>query len=135
MNDRERGFLLLTSHLGDPERKVLTAAQLRALALRVRERKPEAEGRELTEKDLTELDYSEEAARQIVTLLSQEPLLDDYLARGDLGLRTADPGKPRISAPSAPTAGSGQSRLPVGKRRPVHSEYPDPFPGGQPGAA
>lgn len=100
MNDRERGFLLLTSHLGDPERKVLTAAQLRALALRVRERKPEAEGRELTEKDLAELDYSEEAARQIVTLLSQEPLLDDYLARGEawgcVPLTRVSPGYPLL---------------------------------------
>ena len=32
MNRRERGFLLLTSHLGDPERKVLTVSQLRTLA-------------------------------------------------------------------------------------------------------
>ena len=37
MNPRERGFLLLTSHLGDPERKVLTVAQLRSLALRMRD--------------------------------------------------------------------------------------------------
>ena len=100
MNDRERGFLLLTSHLGYPERKVLTAAQLRALALRVRERKPEAEGRELTEKDLTELDYPEEAARQIVTLLSQESLLDDYLARGEawgcVPLTRVSPGYPLL---------------------------------------
>ena len=100
MNDRERGFLLLTSHLGDPERKVLTAAQLRALALRVRERKPEAEGRELTEKDLTELDYPVEAARQIVTLLSQVPLLDDYLARGEawgcVPLTRVSPGYPLL---------------------------------------
>ncbi len=82
MNHRERGFLLLTSHLGDPERKVLTAAQLRDLALRVRDGRPSGESRELTEKDLAELDYSEEAARQIVSLLCQEPLLDAYLARG-----------------------------------------------------
>ena len=83
MNDRERGFLLLTSHLGDPERKVLTAAQLRALALRVRERKPEAEGRELTEKDLTELDYSEEA---IASSYRDGAIADDLVAIGEVGL-------------------------------------------------
>ena len=37
MNQRERGFLLLTSYLGDPERKVLTVAQLRSLAMRMRD--------------------------------------------------------------------------------------------------
>ena len=35
MIPRERGFLLLTSHLGDPERRVLTYPQLRDLAARV----------------------------------------------------------------------------------------------------
>ena len=35
MNPRERGFLLLTSHLGDPDRSVLTVAQLRTLAMRI----------------------------------------------------------------------------------------------------
>ena len=35
MNPRERGFLLLVSHLGNPERKVLTMAQLRNLAGRI----------------------------------------------------------------------------------------------------
>lgn len=82
MNGRERGFLLLTSRLGHPDRPVLTAAQLRNLALRVRDRKTAEENRDLTEDDLMALDYPREAARQIVTLLSQEPLLDAYLARG-----------------------------------------------------
>ena len=36
MNAREEGFLLLTSHLGDPDRKPLTTAQLRTLWARVR---------------------------------------------------------------------------------------------------
>ena len=35
MNPRERGFLLLTSHLGIPDRKVLTQAQLRQLTQRI----------------------------------------------------------------------------------------------------
>lgn len=82
MNGRERGFLLLTSRLGHPDRPVLTAAQLRNLALRVRDRKTAEENRDLTEDDLMALDYPREAARQILTLLSQEALLDAYLARG-----------------------------------------------------
>ena len=38
MNPRERGFLLLTSRLGNPDRQVLSTAQLRMLALRMRGR-------------------------------------------------------------------------------------------------
>ena len=37
MRAAECGFLLLSSHLGDPLRKPLSAPQLRNLALRVRE--------------------------------------------------------------------------------------------------
>ena len=40
MNPRERGFLLLASHLGNPERKVLTMAQLRNLAGRIQGANP-----------------------------------------------------------------------------------------------
>ena len=36
MNPREQGFLLLTSCLGDPDRKPLTDAQLRMLTERMR---------------------------------------------------------------------------------------------------
>ena len=82
MNQRERGFLLLTSHLGDPERKVLTTAQLRTLALRIREAKPEEADRELSETDLIRLGYSRDMAAQMVKLLSQEAMLDAYLSRG-----------------------------------------------------
>ena len=34
MTGAEKGFLLLTSHLGDPARPVLTTAQFRTLAVR-----------------------------------------------------------------------------------------------------
>lgn len=81
MNQRERGFLLLTSHLGDPERKVLTVAQLRSLALRMRDTEQPAESRELKESDLTRLGFDDEFAERIVSLLEQEDLLDGYLAR------------------------------------------------------
>lgn len=82
MNQRERGFLLLTSHLGDPERKVLTVAQLRALAIRVRDMQPVGSDRELTERDLIALGYSREASGHIVSLLRQDDLLNGYLAKG-----------------------------------------------------
>ena len=81
MNPRERGFLLLTSHLGDPERKVLTVAQLRSLALRMRDMEQPAESRDLKKTDLTRLGFDDEFAERIVSLLEQEDLLDGYLAR------------------------------------------------------
>ena len=81
MNPRERGFLLLTSHLGDPERKVLTVAQLRSLALRMRDMEQPVESRDLKKTDLTRLGFDDEFAERIVSLLEQEDLLDAYLAK------------------------------------------------------
>ena len=81
MNRRERGFLLLTSHLGDPERKVLTVAQLRTLALRMRDMAYPAEERDLNESDLLRLGCDRELTRRILSLLEQEDMLDAYLAK------------------------------------------------------
>ena len=82
MNQRERGFLLLTSHLGDPERRVLTVAQLRTLAMRMRDMEMPTEERDLTESDLNRLGFDRELSARILSLLEQEELLDGYLARG-----------------------------------------------------
>lgn len=81
MTGAQRGFLLLTSHLGDPERRCLTAAQLRVLAQRVRSMDRPTEERELTEKDLLRLGYGQEMALRIRSLLEQEDALDYYLSR------------------------------------------------------
>lgn len=85
MNARERGFLLLSSQLGDPDRHPLTTAQLRQLAQRVRDRVPTDEDRDLQEKDLTSLGYGTEMARRIVHLLQDEAPLRHYLQRGKAG--------------------------------------------------
>ena len=82
MNPRERGFALLASHLGDPSRRPLTAPQLRVLAQRVGELKMDDPDRDLTEGDLLALGYGREMAARIVHLLSQEDVLDHYLAKG-----------------------------------------------------
>lgn len=82
MNGREQGFLLLTSHLGDPERKPLTPAQLRRLAFRIRASDAPEDDRELCPEDLLGLGYSQTDARRILELLSQQDLLDYYLAKG-----------------------------------------------------
>ena len=81
MNPREAGFLLLTSRLGDPERKPLTVPQLRKLALRVRSASAEDADRELEMKDLTALGYSREQAAQMLRLLEDRELLEYYLQK------------------------------------------------------
>lgn len=82
MNPRERGFLLLTSRLGNPDRRVLTAQQLRVLTGRVQGRALPDEDRDLTDADLVDLGYSRDQAGRIVALLEEETLLDRYLQRG-----------------------------------------------------
>ena len=82
MRSAEQGFLLLTSRLGDPDRKVLSAAQLRVLAERVRGREIAGKDRELSEKDLTALGYSREMAARIAGLLGDSEGLSHYVNRG-----------------------------------------------------
>ena len=82
MTGRERGFLLLASHLGDSGRKPLTGPQLRSLAQRVRDMEVDDPDRDLTEEDLMALGYGQAMAARIVGLLAEEERLDHYLARG-----------------------------------------------------
>lgn len=79
MKAAERGFLLLSSHLGDPERKPLTVPQLRTLARRIQASERVAADRELEPADLSALSYTREMAERIVALLSEEYLLHYYL--------------------------------------------------------
>lgn len=82
MNARERGFLLLTSHLGNPERRVLTVSQLRKLAQCFDPGSRLPQERELEKRDLMGLGYGPDMARRILSLLEEEALLDHYLSRG-----------------------------------------------------
>ena len=81
MTGAERGFLLLCSHLGDPERKSLTTAQFRKLAQRMHQAQKPGGDRDLMPKDLQALGYSPEEAKRIVGLLDEEERLDRYLSR------------------------------------------------------
>lgn len=82
MTAKERGFLLLTSNLGDPDRKPLTVAQLRTLAGRVQERNRPKEVRDLTTDDIQQLGYDLPMAERIVGLLAGEAALQRYISRG-----------------------------------------------------
>ena len=81
MTGAERGFLLLSSHLGNPERKPLTTAQLRTLADRVRNAPRISEDRDLEASDLKALGYGMDMVQRICSLLREEELLDRYLHR------------------------------------------------------
>ena len=82
MNPRQRGFALLASHLGDPDRRPLTGPQLRVLAQRIQALSPDDPDRDLTAEDLMALGYGGPLAERILDLLSQEDVLDRYLSRG-----------------------------------------------------
>lgn len=81
MRQTERGFLLLTSPLGDPLRRPLTVSQFRTLAKRAQTMEAPVEQRDLTLEDLKALGYDSEFAYRLLHLLSQEDLLDHYLSR------------------------------------------------------
>lgn len=83
MNTLEKGFLLLTSHLGNPARKPLTAPQLRTLAQRVQTMDRPVDDRELQLQDLIALGYGREMALRILHLLSKEDVLDYYISCGE----------------------------------------------------
>lgn len=82
MNIREKGFLLLTSSLGDAKRKPLTAAQLRTLAKCMKAVDRDLEDRELRLEDLTGLGLRPELAGHILGLLEDGLLLEQYMTRG-----------------------------------------------------
>lgn len=75
-------FLLLTSQLGDPQRRPLSPSQLGLLAARVGRAQRGEDDRDLTLGDLLELGYSRELGERILGILSQQGLLEAYLRRG-----------------------------------------------------
>ena len=77
----EYGFLLLSSNLGDPERKPLTLAQMRELFRRSQRMKRLDAARDVQACDLISLGYSIEDARHIIRLLDDDALLRHYLTR------------------------------------------------------
>lgn len=82
MNPREAGFLLLTCRLGNPDRHVLTTAQLHTLADRMGRSEKPIQDRELFQEDLVCLGYNREMSGRIVSLLEDVDLLENYLKQG-----------------------------------------------------
>ena len=82
MTGAERGFLLLSCRLGNPDRKVLTTAQLRILSQRMKDFPVEDPNRDLMPEDLLRLGYGQDMAGRILALLEEEDLLTHCLRRG-----------------------------------------------------
>ncbi len=82
MTGAERGFLLLTSRLGNPDRKVLTVPQLRLLGQRVRQMDVDDPARQLEREDLLRLGYGADMANRIAALLEESELLEYYCRLG-----------------------------------------------------
>lgn len=83
MTGAERGFLLLTGHLGDPAGKPLTTAQFRELTRRCRlMEKPELQ-RELTVQDLKALGCDQSFAQRVMALLGRQEQLAWYLEKAE----------------------------------------------------
>lgn len=83
MTGPEQGFLLLTSTLGDPDRRPLTIAQFRGLAKRAAEAEREVAARELDVSDLEKLGYDSVMSQRIYGLLSGANSLREYLRRAE----------------------------------------------------
>lgn len=81
MSPAEQGFLLLTSHLGNPDRRPLTPPQLRLLTRRMELMSPPKENRELTERDLHAIGMDRELSGRILSLLEERDQLAWYLQR------------------------------------------------------
>ena len=82
MNAREQGFLLLTSHLGDPDRKPLTVAQMRVLTACVRASEKKTEERSMVTEDLMAMGYNRPSAERIVSLLAESERMLNYSIKG-----------------------------------------------------
>lgn len=81
MTGGEYGFLLLTSKLGNPDRKPLTVAQFRELFLRSEQLQREEESRNVAVSDLVAMGYGPQIAAHIVELLGEGMLLQHYLQK------------------------------------------------------
>ncbi len=77
----EYGFLLLTSNLGNPGRKPLTAAQFRELTLRAKQMRSREIYRDVAVQDFVSIGYGLKMAQHIMALLQDQVLLEWYLGQ------------------------------------------------------
>ena len=81
MNPRECGYLLLSSKLGNPDRRPLSTAQLRLLAQRAAYLPENRDTQELTMAHLLSLGLERQLAERVLHLLEDTLLLEAYLSK------------------------------------------------------
>lgn len=100
MTGAEAGFLLLSCRLGNPDRKVLSTAQMRMLSQRMKNFRLDDPDRTLLSDDLLKLGYGPEMGQRILDLLEEEELLIHYLWKarkaGCVPITRVSPLYPRI---------------------------------------
>ena len=82
MRPAEQGFLLLTSFLGDPNRRPLSLSQMRILGNRMANMQRPSQQRDLTAEDLLSIGYGGAQAQRILSLLEDSLQLERYLLKG-----------------------------------------------------
>lgn len=83
MTAAEEGVLLLCCKLGDPAARPMTMPQFRELGLRIRASMPGSDlTGDLTVRELLRLNYTEQEAGRIVSLLDRQSQLRTYLTAG-----------------------------------------------------
>lgn len=83
MTPPELGFLMLSSHLGDPSRDVLTVSQLRRLSQAMKSAQTADPDRPLREDDLMRAGFDMVFSQRVLKLLDSEEMLMDYLSEAD----------------------------------------------------
>ncbi len=82
MTTREQGFLLLTSSLGDPQRKSLSLHQFRTLILRSKKYPKLRNASTVTLEDMAAMGYDRKMAERVVHLFSQREQMMGYVKAG-----------------------------------------------------
>ena len=83
MTTREQGFLLLTSSLGDPQRKSLSLHQFRTLILRSKKYPKLRNASTVTLEDMAAMGYDRKMAERVVYLFSQREQMMGYVKAGE----------------------------------------------------
>lgn len=83
MTTREQGFLLLTSSLGDPQRKSLSLHQFRTLILRSKKYPNLRNATTVTLEDMAAMGYDRKMAERVVYLFSQREQMLRYVKAGE----------------------------------------------------
>lgn len=82
MTSRELGFVLLASHLGSPERNVLTVPELRSVAELMKTSRLKNPDKDLEVTDLVSLGFDFLLAENVVELLEHPERAGEYIRRG-----------------------------------------------------